>query len=248
MISAETLYDDIVSQHYDRDHFDLQASSHAAGLAQLRQSGFAGHTALDIGCGTGNFLLKLHQAYPRLQLWGLDPSQKMLAIAKTKQAADYVAGTVETVAFAQRFDLISFHFVLAYEALEKLLDFTARYLAPNGTVLIGTTTMENFPETFARCDFLDFDLLSGFVSNPVSFDALQSRIADHGAFRIADHQPQVKTLEFPTRELLHEFVFHSGWASDISLAFKDQFEALINGADYPYRDTFKSHSLLLRRL
>ncbi|HSE42349.1 MAG TPA: class I SAM-dependent methyltransferase [Acidobacteriota bacterium] len=39
---------------------------------------------LDIGCGTGTFCLMLKQAYPDLDVSGIDPDQEILKLAKKK--------------------------------------------------------------------------------------------------------------------------------------------------------------------
>ncbi len=42
------------------------------------------HSVLDIGCGPGNFLLKIHSHYPTLQLIGVDIDPEILAVARQK--------------------------------------------------------------------------------------------------------------------------------------------------------------------
>lgn len=77
----------------------------------------AGEKALDVGCGTGNFTLAL--AERGLELYGLDASEKMLAVAARKlTAAGHQVvlqhGTMEKIAL----DDSSFDLVLCVSALE----------------------------------------------------------------------------------------------------------------------------------
>jgi S-adenosylmethionine-diacylgycerolhomoserine-N-methlytransferase len=57
-----------------------------------------GGKALEIGCGTGRNLIKLAQAYPRVQLFGVDVSREMLTTAAASTAR---AGLASRISFAQ---------------------------------------------------------------------------------------------------------------------------------------------------
>lgn len=47
----------------------------------------AGETILDVGCGTGSFVIMLKQACPEAHVIGLDPDEEVLALARAKAAA-----------------------------------------------------------------------------------------------------------------------------------------------------------------
>jgi S-adenosylmethionine-diacylgycerolhomoserine-N-methlytransferase len=57
-----------------------------------------GGKALEIGCGTERNLIKLAQAYPRVQLFGVDVSREMLTTAAASTAR---AGLASRISFAQ---------------------------------------------------------------------------------------------------------------------------------------------------
>jgi S-adenosylmethionine-diacylgycerolhomoserine-N-methlytransferase len=57
-----------------------------------------GGKALEIGCGTGRNLIRLAQAYPRVQLFGVDVSREMLTTAAASTAR---AGLASRISFAQ---------------------------------------------------------------------------------------------------------------------------------------------------
>jgi S-adenosylmethionine-diacylgycerolhomoserine-N-methlytransferase len=65
-------------------------------LGRLRPD--RGGKALEIGCGTGRNLIKLAQAYPRVQLFGVDVSREMLTTAAASTAR---AGLASRISFAQ---------------------------------------------------------------------------------------------------------------------------------------------------
>lgn len=53
--------------------------------ALLRQADLhRGHRVLDVGCGTGTFLVRLERQHPDVDAVGLDPDPKALARARTK--------------------------------------------------------------------------------------------------------------------------------------------------------------------
>jgi S-adenosylmethionine-diacylgycerolhomoserine-N-methlytransferase len=64
-----------------------------------------GSNTLEIGCGTGRNLIKLAQAYPQAQLFGLDVSQEMLTTAGVSAArAGFASRIVLAQADATAFD------------------------------------------------------------------------------------------------------------------------------------------------
>jgi len=242
----DPLYD-AVAATYDHDHYGLIAAGRNQSATQLHDLPFRGRTALDIGCGTGTFLAELHEAYPDCLLWGIDPSTAMLEVAASKVPATLLPGTIDDVVPAEKFDLISFHFVLAYESIEKLLDYCAEHLEPSGVVAIATTTMDNIPASAAACDFVDQSVLDEHFRIPASRDELRARIEAHGAFRVVDYRSHIRELEFTDTDAIREFVFESNWFRGFADAFRDEFEATLAVVPLPHRDLFQSHALLLSR-
>jgi len=98
---------------------------------------------LDIGCGTGQFALRVLQAFPQARVWGLDLSPGMLRQGLTRcQEADgrlhFVQGDSERLPFADNsFDAItcthSFHH---YPRQEQVVAEMHRVLRPGGRLLI----------------------------------------------------------------------------------------------------------------
>ncbi|MCL2679911.1 MAG: 30S ribosomal protein S12 methylthiotransferase RimO [Coriobacteriia bacterium] len=101
---------------------------------------------LDLGCGTGQLLVRLMQQYPQLQLYGVDPAEGMLAVAHQRVLAAAAAGQqphlqqayAEDLPFADdSFDLvtttISFHH---WSDQHKGLAEIRRVLKPAGTLIV----------------------------------------------------------------------------------------------------------------
>ena len=98
---------------------------------------------LDVGCGTGNVLMKLVENN-NIELYGLDLSEKMIDVAKKNlgNSADLKVGDSECMPWENNtFDVIvcnaSFHH---YPNPDKTLLEMKRILKSNGTLIIGDPT------------------------------------------------------------------------------------------------------------
>ena len=95
---------------------------------------------LDVGCGTGEILKRIHRRYPEVSLTGVDISEKMLEVAKVKigNKATLLWADAEMLPFSDAtFDLIvcsdSFHH---YPNPQKVLAEFRRVLKGGGNLLI----------------------------------------------------------------------------------------------------------------
>ena len=76
-------------------------------------------TLLELGCGTGSILARLHSV-PTLT--GLDRSPEMLAVARGKvPGARLIEGDMSSFSLGERFDVV----VCVFDTLNHLLDFGA---------------------------------------------------------------------------------------------------------------------------
>ena len=99
------------------------------------------HTALDLGCGTGEMIKLLLEQNEQIHLYGVDISENMLAVAKEKlgEKATLVLGDSENLPFQKdMFDVVycndSFHH---YPKPERVLEEIRRVLKPGGSFLMG---------------------------------------------------------------------------------------------------------------
>lgn len=98
-------------------------------------------SALDLGCGTGEILKLILQEDIGKELYGIDLSEQMLHVAKSKlpEQVKLLLGDSETLPFSDNtFDVVycndSFHH---YPAPMKVLKEVHRVLKPGGTFLMG---------------------------------------------------------------------------------------------------------------
>jgi SAM-dependent methyltransferase len=136
-------------------------SVHPGVLAGLVETGAvtdASHI-LEVGCGTGNYLIALHEA-TGCRGAGIDPSSEMLAVARSRTDALYFRqGRAEALPFTPPgFDLI-FSVDVIHHVEERVAFFreAARLLRPGGRLCTVTDSAEDirrrvplsshFPET-----------------------------------------------------------------------------------------------------
>ena len=140
------------SKENSKAAFDRQAAGYDQGacgqharslypllLAKLARIPF--HTALDLGCGTGEMMRLLLEADPGRKLFGLDLSEEMLSVARAKLQgrAALTVGDSERLPYPDSvFDVVycndTFHH---YPAPEKVLGEVCRVLWAGGTLLLG---------------------------------------------------------------------------------------------------------------
>lgn len=125
---------------YDHDFKGSHARAlYPVMLKKLSQIPF--QSALDLGCGTGEIMKLILQADPHKELYGIDLSEKMLAVARSKlpNQVKLLSGDSESLPFPDHsFDVVycndSFHH---YPAPQNVLREVRRVLKPGGKFLIG---------------------------------------------------------------------------------------------------------------
>ena len=125
---------------YDEDMKGQHARSlYTVLLEELSHIPF--QSALDLGCGTGEMLKLILQEDTHKELCGIDLSEKMLAVAKSKlpEQVKLILGDSESLPFSDNaFDVVycndSFHH---YPAPQNVLREVYRVLKPGGTFLMG---------------------------------------------------------------------------------------------------------------
>lgn len=124
---------------YDTD----MKGQHARSLYPIlldRLSHISYHSALDLGCGTGEMMKQILQTDNCKELYGIDLSEEMLAVAKSKlpDQVKLLLGDSESPFPDNFFDVVycndSFHH---YPAPRNVLSEVQRVLKPGGTFLMG---------------------------------------------------------------------------------------------------------------
>ena len=123
----------------------------------------AGGTVLEVGCGTGNFLVQVLKAFPAARAIGVDLDADSLAIAKRRIADENVAdrasaklGTIEKIVGAGSVDAVVMIEVLheiAQSIRPAVVEQCARALKPGGWLVI---VDETYPSTLAQAREADY--------------------------------------------------------------------------------------------
>jgi len=109
------------------------------------------HCVLDVGCGTGGWIMEAAQTYPEMSLVGIDISQRMIKYARAQAEAHQVNDRVEFHVMdalsvlnfpAASFDLVNLRFSLSFLRTwdwPKLLDELLRVTCLGGVVRVTDT-------------------------------------------------------------------------------------------------------------
>lgn len=93
---------------------------------------------LDVGCGTGSLLAKMHREYPKSNFAGVDPSEE--AVARARRVAKPIKVTKqagESMAFESKFDIVYLgESLYAARDKQKVVSNCRRALKSGGTITI----------------------------------------------------------------------------------------------------------------
>jgi len=137
---------------FDNSHYDKARALPAETMTQWAEAikkavpPASIETVVDLGCGTGRFTRLLSDAYDDAQIVGLDPSQKMLAIADRLSGSRirFLQGSAEAIPLPdQSADLLFLSMVWHHiENIEKAFAEFARVLRRSGHVVLRAATQE----------------------------------------------------------------------------------------------------------
>ncbi len=95
---------------------------------------------LDVGCGTGGMLAKIHKKYPKSSLVGIDPSTNALAMARQiapGKPVTLIKVSSESMKFANEFEIVFLgESLYTMKDKEKVLSNCWRALKNYGTIAI----------------------------------------------------------------------------------------------------------------
>jgi ubiquinone/menaquinone biosynthesis C-methylase UbiE len=127
-----------VQEATDWDHYAFLAAMRRH--KKLHRMLSTGCKVLDVGCGTGGMLAKIHKEYPKSNLVGIDPSAKALAMASQiapGKPTTLIKASSESMKFANEFDIVFLgESLYMMKDKEKSLSNCWRALKNYGTIAI----------------------------------------------------------------------------------------------------------------
>lgn len=151
---------------YTRYVYDLSRKYYLFGRDRLinELSLESGQTLLEVGCGTGRNLIKIHKRFPDNQLYGLDAANVMIETAEKNARAHRAADKLHltqclaeqltydgTFGLEEKFDVIVFSYSLSMiPTWHEALDTALANLKQGGTIyIVDFWDQQDLPSWFA---------------------------------------------------------------------------------------------------
>jgi ubiquinone/menaquinone biosynthesis C-methylase UbiE len=212
----------------------------------VAEGDLVGRRVLDVGCGTGRFALALAERGSRV--WGVDPSEEMLAQARSASRGNvaFKRAPAEALPFKNGwFDRAVFRLVVHLVERPKAFRESARVLGEGGRIVVASFALESldrvwvsrlFPQVveldrrrFPREEELTGELLAaGFT------DVRSKILAQRGRLDRAEALDRIRGRYISTLRMLDEDTFAEGLARaerELPEIVEDEREWLVVVAD-----------------
>lgn len=217
------IYDQLVADHFDEDLFQIYSDARIEAWEQIRSQGRRGALEiLDLGMGTGEWLLKLQNLFSEANCHGVELSQKMMEVAKKKFAAtghkvdiihedaNHFGRHIATAAM----DLITIHFVLNYVDRPTVFAEAQRCLKPRGLFSVASSTHACFEALHdVAKQFLPAEEIKAQFLIPEDLQEVE-RDMDKVGLKVVAKKLFRKKLVFQDFDHFYHFAMHSGWLAD----------------------------------
>jgi SAM-dependent methyltransferase len=221
-------YDEVIAPHYDLDPQAVTGISLERAAEQTRRRQVLGDGAetlkvLDVGVGTGVFLAKMQAlGGERVQPFGLDLSEKMVAIARRRvpdlEAAVDDAANLDRHFPNESFQLICTHFLTGFVPLKVLAPKIWSRLRDGGYWSFVGGTKTGFPVLQAKAGAKPLKWLFGgrtlmiddIVCNPAD-RAEVVRTLENAGFAVRTCETFKPELYFKKFQDFMDFAYRGGW-------------------------------------
>ena len=142
--SMADVHDKVVDDSYD-DLEVLNAEKHHAAGARFYDSVFPQiepelqgmSSVLDVGCGTGQLLVRIGREFPQMRRAGIELSRSRAAMAREKAGCDIMEIPIEEFRGEDRYDVVTLINVLSHiPSLDALFGAVRSMLNPGGKFII----------------------------------------------------------------------------------------------------------------
>lgn len=252
--SNSEIYDQI-AETYDHDYGHIFGRVKKEIRVQLSELALKEPTIIDVGTGTGENILLAKKVFGSLgSVYGVDISEKMLAIAKEKHPDMHTvqASALSLSSLIQaEADLVFIHFLLSYVSADQLLPQVAARLKSGGYVSIASSLGSSWPRGQGIGKRLGMGPQSVVHYIPKNSAELRSKIVKLG-FKEVDSVEIRKRMIFENIHDVYRFGFEQGWVYQLFefLGCAGQPEKFARewGHAIPYDDELHIHIGLYRKL
>src|SRR5262249_52411742 len=147
----------------------------------------------------GESLLALGEHFPGAKRVGIDISERMIEIAKSKLDVTAHHGDArETHRFVEAgsFDLVLMHYLLGYIEAERALEAALHALRPSGLFSVVTSTFESFQKLhFIARSFVSEEFIRNGIHTPESTAELVA-ILERNGFETLESEIHSQSLVF----------------------------------------------------
>ncbi|ENN84653.1 small-molecule methyltransferase IraA [Rhizobium freirei PRF 81] len=248
------LYDQSIAHTYDHDERGLLAGARTLGLEQINRHMVADQTrsVLDLAVGTGESLIAIQKAFPDAALHGIDLSEEMLRIAKTKLSFHSIHDDVANAGqhFApESMNLVLMHFLTTFIDGEDIVSRTAKLLRPQGYYSIVSSTFQAFPRIYSLARMvLPDEFIRDKNKAPENADTIVSFCTKAGLDVVAvEHF--TKKVSFANFEDFYSFGMNSGFFAHVLCHLDDSQLAGLARMEgiFPLEDHYSACAVLARR-
>jgi ubiquinone/menaquinone biosynthesis C-methylase UbiE len=255
------IYNEYVAEHFDRDFFGLNEECRTIALNQIQKHlSHPPDQILDLGVGTGEFLKALTERFPKAFFLGIDASEKMIEVARSKfkkEVGERIrwihddAHRLRQHLEASQVDLAILHFILNYVDHARVLGDIHWILNKGGYFSISNCTADSFPILHGLASqFVSEEFLQSTFHVPESHESLKTTLSQRG-FEEVEEEIFHKEIVFENFDSLMHFVLHSGWLSNpFFLHMTDEQISTYRefGRDlFPLKEEFRAVVLLAKK-
>jgi ubiquinone/menaquinone biosynthesis C-methylase UbiE len=190
----------------------------------VAEGGLVGQRVLDVGCGTGRLAVALAERGARV--WGVDPSEEMLAEARANSEGKVALkrASAEALPFKEGwFDRAVFRLVIHLVDRPRAFAESARVLGPRGRIVLATFAPESLDRIWVtrvfpavaeidRARFPGEEELTAELAE-TGFDGVRTRrLAQKGRLHRAEALERIRGRYISTLRMLDEDVLADGLA------------------------------------
>lgn len=190
-----------------------------------------GRNLLDIGCGTGEFLMAAkHKGW---QILGIEPNEDARALANSKTGNRVYEAEELTKLGSERFDVITLWHVLEHlPELKRHNSMLKSLLKPDGVLIIAVPNYKSFDAEYYHEFWAAYDVprhLWHFSQNSISnlFEAENMKVVDTRPLKWDAYYVSLLSEKYKSGRMNIFRALRTGWRSNLKARHTNEYSSLI---------------------